>query len=365
MEVKMNETQEPIITENQEPNNEIMRDKEKDVNVNEHKNIDDFSLFDFAIEEIPLEYTWKGEKKKAENRRIIVRGDNGNFLGDVGRRYKLVPHKEMVKDFTKQLKKKDVDLSDISVTDRIFENGSKATRTIIWNNIRHNVGTKTKEDWVNMRLDVANSVNGDWSFQAFVGAFREMCLNTLVFGGEKWYHEKTKHMVGIDTFASAEKCVKTISLFENRMEDLKKWRTTPVETKWVMNFFKFTLAQRKRKSFLLEKEIGKEISQRKLDYLMYLYEREIKSLGTTLFAVYMAITHWSSHLKGEFDKEVKQKDGSYKTITYKTYKEGSATHNVERDRRNLVSQSLEHPIWLVLIKPSKSKEDINLLNGGL
>ena len=357
MEVKMND--------NQEPNNEIMRDKKKDVNVNEHKNIDDFSLFDFAIDEIPLEYTWKDEKRKAENRRIIVRGDNGNFLGDFGRRYKLVPHKEMVKDFTKQLKKKDVDLSDISVTDRIFENGSKATRTIIWNNIRHNVGTKTKEDWVNKRLDVANSVNGDWSFQAFVGAFREMCLNTLVFGGEKWYHEKTKHMVGIDTFASAEKCVKTISLFENRMEDLKKWRTTPVETKWVMNFFKFTLAQRKRKSYLLEKEIGKEISQRKLDYLMYLYEREIKSLGKTLFAVYMAITHWSSHLKGEFDKEVKQKDGSYKTITYKTYKEGSATHNVERDRRNLVSQSLEHPIWLVLIKPSKTKEDINILNGGI
>ena len=132
-----------------------------------------------------------------------------------------------------------------------------------------------------------------------------------------------------------------------------------------MNFFKFTLAQRSRKSFLLEKEIGKEISQRKLDYLMYLYEREIKSLGKTLFAVYMAITHWSSHLKGEFDKEVKQKDGSYKTITYKTYKEGSATHNVERDRRNLVSQSLEHPIWLVLIKPSKTKEDINILNGGI
>ena len=365
MEVKMNEQQEPTTTENQEPNNEIMRDKKKDVNVNEHKNIDDFSLFDFAIEEIPLEYTWKGEKRKAENRRIIVRGDNGNFLGDVGRRYKLVPHKEMVKDFTKQLKKKDVDLSDVSISDRIFENGAKATRTIIWNNIKHNVGTDNKPDMVNMRLDIANSVNGDWSFQAFVGAFREMCLNTLVFGGEKWYHEKTKHMGGIDTFASAEKCVKTISLFENRMEDLKEWRKTPVDDKWVMSFFKFTLAQRSRKSHLLEKEIGKEISQRKLDYLMYLYEREIKSLGTTLFAVYMAITHWSSHLKGEFDKEVKQKDGSYKTITYKTYKEGSATHNVERDRRNLVSQSLEHPIWLVLIKPSKTKEDINLLNGGL
>ena len=353
------------MNETQEPNNEIMRDKKQDVSVNEHKNIDDFSLFDFSIEEIPLEYTWKNEKKRAENRRIIVRGDNGEFLGDVGKRYKLVPHKEMVKDFTKQLKKKDVDLSDISVTDRIFEEGSKATRTIIWNNKRHNVGTKTKEDWVNMRLDVANSVNGDWSFQAFVGAFREMCLNTLVFGGEKWYHEKTKHMAGIDTFASAEKVVETIKLFDSRMEDLKKWRTTPVEDKWVMNFFKFTLAQRKRKSYLLEKEIGKEISQRKLDYLMHLYENEIKSLGKTLFAVYMAVTHWSSHLKESFDKEVKQKDGSYKTITYQTFKEGSATHNVERDRRNAVSNALENPIWLVLIKPNKSEEDIKLLlNGG-
>ena len=353
------------MNETQEPNNEIMRDTDKDVNVNKHKNIDDFSLFDFAIEEIPLEYTWKNEKRRAENRRIIVRGDNGNFLGDVGRRYKLVPHKEMVKDFTTQLKKKDVNLSDISVTDRTFENGSKATRTIIWNNIKANVGTDVKEDWVNMRLDIANSVNGDWSFQAFIGAYRAMCLNTLVFGGEKWYHEKTKHMNGLDTFASAEKVVETINLFDGRMEDLKKWRETFVEDKWVMNFFKFTIAQRSRKSSILEKEIGKEISQRKLDYLMHLYENEIKSLGKTLFAVYMAVTHWSSHLKESFDKEVKQKDGSYKTITYQTFKEGSATHNVERDRRNAVSNALESPIWLVLIKPNKSEEDIKLLiNGG-
>lgn len=358
MEVKMDKQLPPNSTE-------IMRDKDADVNEKKHHNITDFSLFDFAVEEIPQTYLWKGEEKTAPNHRIIVRGDNGEWLGNVGRRYKKVTHKEMVTDFTNELQKRKINLSNIDIHDRIFENGSKATRTIVWNDIKANVGTDTKEDWVNMRLDIANSVNGDWSFQAFVGAYREMCLNTLVFGGEKWYHEKSKHTTGIDTFASAEKVVKTINLFDERMEDLKEWRRTPVKTKWVINFFKFTLAQRKRKSYLLEKEIGKEISQRKLDYLMHLYENEIKSLGTTLFAVYMAITHWSSHLKDSFDKEVKQKNGSYKTITYQTYKEGSATHNVERDRRNAISNALESPIWLVLIKPNKSKEDIKLLiNGG-
>ena len=147
--------------------------------------------------------------------------DNGEWLGNVGRRYKKVTHKEMVTDFTTELQKRKINLSDINIHDRIFENGSKATRTIVWNDIKANVGTDTKEDWVNMRLDIANSVNGDWSFQAFVGAYREMCLNTLVFGGEKWYHEKSKHTTGIDTFASAEKVVETINLFDDRMEDLK------------------------------------------------------------------------------------------------------------------------------------------------
>jgi len=345
---------------------EIMRDKNKDVNEKKHRNITDFSLFDFAVEEIPQTYLWKGKEKIAPNHRIIVRGDNGEWLGNVGRRYKKVNHRDMVKNFTKELQNKEVNLSDVYIHDRIFENGAKATRTITWNDIKANVGTDVKPDWVNMRMDIANSVNGDWSFQAFIGAYREMCLNTLVFGGEKWYHEKMKHTTGIDTFASAEKVVKTINLFDTRMEDLKKWRTTPVEDKWVMNFFKFTLAQRSRKSVILEKQIGKDISQRKLDYLMHLYENEIKSLGKTLFAVYMSITHWSSHLKESFEKEVKQKDGSYKTIEYQTFKEGSATHNVERDRRNLVSNALESDIWLVLIKPNKSKEDIQLLiNGGL
>jgi hypothetical protein len=335
---------------------------EKNPNEYKHTNTGDLTFFDFGIKEIPFNYNHEGINHSVPDKRIIINTQSGEYMGDVGNKYKLQPHKLVMSNFHQHLQKANVDLSDVSITDSKFENGAKAIRTIIWNNIFANVGTKSKEDLVRMRLDVCNSVNGQWSFQAFVGAYRDFCLNTLVFGGERWYHEKLKHTAGINTYTSAEKCVKTISLFNERMEDLKKWRHIQVEDEWVFNFFKNTIAKRMRRSKIATKfSTSSDFSERLVDYLTYRYECEIKSLGRTAFAVYMAITHYCSHLQESYERDVKQANGGFKTIEYKTFKEGSKTHNVERDRRNKVSESLSSDIWLCILKPKKNEDDLKLL----
>ena len=54
-----------------------------------------------------------------------------------------------------------------------------------------NVGRNNDE--VTCRLDVFNSVDMSWAFQVFSGAYRTLCRNTQVFGGEKSYQQKHLH----------------------------------------------------------------------------------------------------------------------------------------------------------------------------
>ena len=39
------------------------------------------------------------------------------------------------------------------------------------------------------------------AFQVFSGAYRDLCRNTLVFGGQKAYHQQAKHTRNLSTTA--------------------------------------------------------------------------------------------------------------------------------------------------------------------
>ena len=80
--------------------------------------------------------------------------------------------------------------SNLEIIDRLYDGGLRAHRTIMFHDLDAVVGNS--DDRVVCRMDVFNSVDMSWSFQIFSGAYRDLCRNTLVFGGEKAYHQKRK-----------------------------------------------------------------------------------------------------------------------------------------------------------------------------
>ena len=152
-----------------------------------HNNLNDLSLFDFGVEEVPLHYYFEskdingtsvGTEMKAEGKKAIIRSDTGEFIGNHSERYKTVPHYSLYKKHSEKLfSNKNIDCDNVDIIDATWDNGAKARRTIHFK--EHNY--KVKEgDIVQLRTDIFNSLDGSWAFQTFTGAYRSLCLNTLV-----------------------------------------------------------------------------------------------------------------------------------------------------------------------------------------
>jgi len=88
----------------------------------------------------------------------------------------------------------------------------------------------------------------------------------------------------------------------------------------------------------------KLVNTRLSDYLLYRYEQEQASLGKTIWALYNALTHWSTHTDESYES-VNDK-GELKSISMG--RKGSQKANVQKDREILVRNALDSQAWQTL-----------------
>ena len=164
----------------------------------EHNDISDIGLFKEygSVRRVPIEAI-KSESysdvelcefERIPNYDAIQNTRTGEILDTrpVGKTYQLVPHDTLFERQAELLSYTTLPINAVSVTDRIYDAGLRAHRTIYFNDLRTNIGDSL--DTVVCRMDIFNSIDMSWAFQVFSGAYRDLCRNTLVFGGEKAYH---------------------------------------------------------------------------------------------------------------------------------------------------------------------------------
>ena len=179
---------------------------------NDPANVDLFNQLG-AVRKIPIEalrQTVEGSTMIEEpvampNYSALQNAVTGDVLdvAPIGRSYKLEPHDRLFAKQAHLLGESDLPLGDVSVVDRLYEGGLRAHRTIHFNDLQTTVGDSS--DLVRCRMDIFNSVDKSWCFQIFSGAYRDLCRNTLVFGGEKSYHQKAKHTKNLSVEAMITK----------------------------------------------------------------------------------------------------------------------------------------------------------------
>ena len=154
-----------------------------------------------------------------------------------------------------------------------------------------------------------------WSFQVFSGAYRDLCRNTLVFGGEKAYHQKRRHTRNLDTSALTGKAVLSLDMFQNQREQMDRWASLGLSSRQFVDMLSETICKRKaRPSDKEELPINKSL----LNYL-----------GETMWAGYNALTHWSTH-------------------TLEKGREKQKQHDAQRKRADMVRDVLTSEPWQVL-----------------
>ena len=295
-----------------------------------HSDPNDLSLFTerAVFERVPTLADIDGLPEAMNGYDAIFNRATGQLVDmrPIAKSYQLVPHQDMLAAQSRQLADSQLAGQRVQVVDRLFEAGKKAHRTIYFQDMKADVKSRAGSDSVVPRLDVFNSIDMSWAFQVFSGAYRDLCRNTLVFGGQKAYHQKKKHTRNLDTTALTGKAMLSLDMFTNQRELMDSWAATGLTERQFRDILEGTICQRPARPS--DKEEADPVNKGLLDYLLYQYREEAGEMGETLWAGYNALTHWATH-----------------TLETPRAKKTQKSHDVTRQRNDRVRDVLASDGW--------------------
>ena len=309
-----------------------------------HDDVRNIKLFEDVgtVEPVPLFVdkpfgVGMGTMQKLEKYRGLISTHTGDVLNcrPISDTYKLVNHSELFEKQGKHLQdNSDLPLNNVEVIDRVYENGRRASRTIHFNDLKMDVG---QNDLVKCRLDVFNSVDMSWAFQVFSGAYRSLCRNTQVFGGEKAYQQKHLHSKNLNVDALLNNANTSLSAWNNNKEQMLEWKKSPISDQEFATFLANTLCQVERGvGSRLVADSQYKVNNKLLNFLTQVFQKESQDCGRNMWSAYNALTYWSTHT----DAEYVDVDGKSQRIG-----ETNAKHTVQVQRQDKVRKLLSSDAW--------------------
>ena len=261
----------------------------------------------------------------------------------VAKTYKLVDHGEVFRHQGNTIvDNASLPTGNLTVVDRLYEGGRKASRAVYFNDLTFDIDGKG--DGVTARADIVNSVDMSWAFQVFSGAYRDYCRNTMVFGGQKAYHQKRKHTASLSPSAMIAKANLGLDMFMNHREKMDEWMTIELHPSQWTEILENTVCRLTGEGRKLSSDNTTRVNGRLLDYLTYRFNEEQRELGRTLWAGYNALTHWATHTDTTWERQ--NDDGT--TTELQTSRGNAQQHRVQFKRNADVRAVLESPQWLAL-----------------
>ena len=250
--------------------------------------------------------------------------------------YQLVPHHELFSEQAKVLGQSDLPLDNITVVDKLYKYGLQAHLTIFFHDLEKQIANQ--KDKVLSRIDIYNSCDMSWSFQVFSGAYRDLCQNTMVFGGQKAYHQVAKHTRNLSTTALMTKAQIGLEHWTSQSEQMVNWNASKMSLEQFGNILKDTICKKNTKS--AQANLVKPVNETKLNYLLDRFEKEQTELGQTMWAGYNALTHWATHTDQTIEKEIDNK-----LVKIRSGTSTADIPSVQRTRNDEVREVIECSSW--------------------
>ena len=249
--------------------------------------------YDFPVEVVPLVAVkeihggWKQRDYPVPSsmQRAIVRTDTGDVLGTHGGAYQMIRHGEVVDKMEQAARNSDRLSRDYTHTQQVFENGAKLRGTIAFNDlvIEPQVG-----DYIKFHVDYTNSYDGVWSIMIKAEGYRLWCSNGCA-NPKALSFNRNKHTSGFSLAGTQAKIDNAISGFFDSEGIWQKYATQTVSQLQAETFLKATICKRSTNTTVVK------VNESKLERLMGLFRVEANKLGSNKWALYNALTYWSSH----------------------------------------------------------------------
>jgi hypothetical protein len=208
-------------------------------------------------------------------RSAIIRTDTNEILGIHSKKYKLTPNEIVFDALDRALQNSDrLDLNGMTIDDKCAEAGSRTVRT--YTLPEHNV-EPTKDDVTEMRFTVTNSYDGSTNLNVKVGGYRLLCLNGMV-SGSAFGEYRNRHT---SLFSAEEMSAYLNAAVENFLLMGERWKT----------MVKTPVSDAEAAAFLVKFTGGTRLTQTLMTY----YVQEKQKLGANQWALFNALTYWSTH----------------------------------------------------------------------
>ena len=248
--------------------------------------------YDFPVEVLELEAISRDGQIGKDNYKVppsmqkaIVRTDTGAVLGTHGGAYQMITHTEVVDKMEQAARNSERLTRDFTHTQQVYENGAKMRGTIAFNDlvIEPQVG-----DYIKFHVDYTNSYDGAWSIMIKAEGYRLWCSNGCA-SPKALSFNRNKHTSGFSLQGTQAKINNAINGFFDSKGTWQKYATQPVSELEAETFLKATLCKRNSNTSEVK------VNETKFQKLMGLYWYESNKLGQNKWALYNALTYWSSH----------------------------------------------------------------------
>ena len=216
----------------------------------------------------------------------IFREDTHECMGVHGSSYKPLTHTDAV---TRVMEAMDnVDFSrDFDTKFEAIDGGRKLRAEIIFPNITRK--NPAIGDITQFRISTLNSYDGSWAFESRTDALCLWCLNGAVHS-ETSSRSKMKHTLNANLNGISAKIQLGLDAFWKQDSQWKEWLMIQVTDDMAETFFRNTLA----KAYTPQKQVVKT-NNKQLDRLLIQWREEVRMYGHNKWALYNAMTHWSTH----------------------------------------------------------------------
>jgi len=262
-------------------------------------NLGDYGEAGFNVYTKPVTFTsTENESITIPNKKVLVRNDNHESVGIVGKGYEVAQHPDAFRTVERIIANSDLNTDGVQRDIQVSHDGARAYA--IYTLPAHSIGEGKEE--TALQISTRNSFDGSWCFHVEVGAVRMICLNGQVFL-DSFAMFKARHTAGLNMDHASRKLSQAIVVYQHEAEMWKKWQNTSVTDNEAFATFakvagcKFVTHVKALSSSIESLLIEPEVYRNKT--LMNLWTQytseERKALGSTAWAMYNTMTHWATH----------------------------------------------------------------------
>jgi hypothetical protein len=237
--------------------------------------------FDIPMQDmIPenLDFTVEFEPTKVKDKKYVINGDTGDYIGVVGDTFQCASHTEFFEGVHNTVTEHlgEAECEDMNMKWRTAKQNAWAMLDMTLPNVTARIETDKHSTTIAQRIIALHGIDGSCSNQTFFGAIDFFCTNGMIRGEHDKIRRKNTANFTMDRFIRDLR--QATQSFYAQSERLQGWANKPLYVGDVKAMLETLLK-----------------SDRMADKMFSLYNQEASVRGQNVWSLYSAFTNYASH----------------------------------------------------------------------